>query len=74
MIQSCQLYAPSPLLLGTYEPFGYKEGERYRVPFTLNPAQHTSIQGHHYIPIQTPSPHTTAGGTVCLGNRALADA
>jgi Type IV secretion-system coupling protein DNA-binding domain len=33
-----------PILLGTREPFGYSEGER-RVPFALDPAQHTYIIG-----------------------------
>ncbi len=34
-----------PILLGTHEPFGYSEGEPYRVPFTLDPAQHTYVIG-----------------------------
>ena len=33
-----------PILLGTYEPFGYSDGER-RIPFTLDPAQHSYIIG-----------------------------
>jgi DNA helicase HerA-like ATPase len=35
---------PSPILLGTREPFGYSEGEN-RSLFTLDPAQHSYIIG-----------------------------
>src|SRR5712691_9071662 len=35
---------PPPILLGTHEPFGYSDGEK-RIPFTLDPAQHTYVIG-----------------------------